>query len=94
MGWTLQDNVVNGLFFCTTLASRRGGHIPFVQAGSEASDTGAEAVKPDPGSSWEGHFEGMGTGVGDESAESCRVVRPLHTPLMIRPVRRTCVVVR
>jgi len=25
------------------------------KAGAETSDTGEEAVKPDPGSSWEGH---------------------------------------
>jgi len=25
---------------------------PFVQTGAEMSNTGAEAVKPDPGSSW------------------------------------------
>jgi len=29
---------------------RRSGHTPFVQAGSEKPDTGAEAVKPDTGS--------------------------------------------
>jgi len=46
------------LFFCATLTGRRGGHIPFVQAGAETSDTGAEAVKPDPGSSWEGRSGG------------------------------------
>jgi len=45
-----------GWFFCSTLAGRRGGHTSFVQAGVEASDTGAEVVKPDPRSSWEGHF--------------------------------------
>jgi len=28
---------------------------PFAQAGAETPDTGAEAVKLDPGSSWEGH---------------------------------------
>jgi len=27
---------------------RRGGHTPFVQAGEETSDTGAEVVKPYP----------------------------------------------
>jgi len=52
--WTLEDNVVDGWFFCATLTGRRGGHTPFVQAGVETSNTGAEAVKPDPGS-WEGH---------------------------------------
>jgi len=45
--------------------------IPFVQAGAETSDTGAEAVKPDPGSSWEGHSGRVGTGVRNENAESC-----------------------
>ena len=46
--------MVVGLF-CATLTGRRRGHTPFAQAGAEASDTGAEAVEPDPGSSWEGH---------------------------------------
>ena len=50
--------MVEGLFFCATLTDRRGGHTPFVQARAETSDTGAEAVKPDPGSSWEGHSWG------------------------------------
>ena len=52
--WTLEGVMVDGLFFCTTLTGSRGGHTPFVQARAETSDTGAEAVKPDPGSSWEG----------------------------------------
>jgi len=42
--------MVDGLFFCATLTGRRGGRTPFVQAGAEMHDTGAEAVKPDPGS--------------------------------------------
>jgi len=81
--------MVDGLFFCATLTGRRGGHTPFVQAGAETSNTGVEAVKPGPGSSWEGHSGS----IGDENAESCRVVRPLSIPLMIRPLRRTYVVV-
>jgi len=48
MDWTLEDDMVDGLFFWATLADRRGGHTPFVQAGVETSDTSAEAVKPDP----------------------------------------------
>jgi len=43
MGWTLEDNVVDGLFFCATLTGRRGGNTPFVQAGAETPDTGVEA---------------------------------------------------
>jgi len=63
LDWTLEDNMVDSLFFCATLTGRRGGHAPFVQAGAETPDTGAEAVKPDPGSSWEGHSGWMGAGV-------------------------------
>jgi len=55
MDWTLEDDMVDGLLFCATLTGRRGGHTPFVQAREETSDIGAEAVKPDPGSSGEGH---------------------------------------
>jgi len=47
MDWTLEDNMVDGLFFCATLTARRGSHAPFVQAGAETSNTGVEAVKPD-----------------------------------------------
>ena len=48
MDWTLENNRVDCLFFCVTLTDRRGGHTPFVQAGEETSDTGAEVVKPYP----------------------------------------------
>jgi len=76
--------MVDGLFFCATLTGRRGGHTPFVQARAETSKTGAEAVKSDPGFSWEGHSGGVGYGVGDESADACGIVRPLRIPLVIR----------
>ena len=56
MDWALEDNMVDGLFFCATLTGRRVGHTPLVQAAAETSDTGAEVVKPDPGSSWEGYW--------------------------------------
>jgi len=78
MYWTLEDNMVDGLFFCATLTDRRGGHTPFVQAAAETADTSAEAVESDSRSSWEGHSGGVGAGVGDESAESCGVIRPLR----------------
>ena len=58
MDWTLEDNMVDGLFFCATLTGRRGGHTPFVQSGAEMSDTGAVAVKPDPGCLLGGSFRG------------------------------------
>ena len=50
-------------------------------------------VKPDPGSSWEGYSGRVGAGVGDESTESRSVVQLLRVPLVIRPLRRTYVVV-
>ena len=59
MDWTLEYNMVDGLFFCATLTGRRGCHTIFAQAGAESSDTGAEAVKPNPGSSREGHSGGV-----------------------------------
>ena len=80
MDWTLEDNMVDGLFFCATLTGRRGGHTPFVQAGAEASDTGAETVKSDPGFSWEGRSGWVGACFGDKNAESCGVVLPLRIP--------------
>ena len=88
MDWTLEDNMVDGLFFCATLTGRRGVHTPFVQAGTEPSDTGAEAIEPDPGSSWEGHSEGVGASAGDENAESCGGVRPFRIPSVIHPERK------
>ena len=63
MDWTLEDDMVDDLFFCATVTGCRGGHTPFVQAGVEAFDTGAEAVEPDPGSSWEGDSGGVCTSV-------------------------------
>jgi len=51
--------MVDGLFFCAKLTGSRGGHSPFVQAGAETSDTGVEAVKPNPGCSWEGRSGGL-----------------------------------
>ena len=93
MGWKLEDNMVDGLFFCATLTSRTGSHTPFVQARAETSDTGAETVKSDSGSYWEGHSGRVGAGVRDENAESCEVIPPLRIPLVIRPVSCTYVVV-
>ena len=93
-GGTFEDNVVDGLFFCATLTGRRGGHILFVQAGAETSDTGAEAVKLDPCCSWKGHSGRVGADVGVNSTEFRKVVQPLRIPLVIHEVRRTYVVIR
>jgi len=92
---TLEENMVDGLFFCATLTGCWGGipGTPFVQAEEETSDTSAEAVKPDQGCSWDGHSEGVAAGDEEESVESCRAVRLLRIPLVMRPVRLTYVVV-
>ena len=73
MNWTVEDNMVDSLFFRATLTGRKGGHTPSAQAGTEASDTGAEVVKPDPRFSWKGRSKKVGSGVGHESAEFCRL---------------------
>ena len=70
------------------------GHTTFVQTGAETSDTGAEAVQPDPRCSWKGHSRRLGFGVGDESTESRSVDLPLRIPSVIRPKRRIFVDVR
>jgi len=57
MDWTVEDDVVGGLF-CVTLTGRRGGHTPFVQAGDETTDIVVEAVELDKCSCWEGHSRG------------------------------------
>ena len=87
MDWTLEANMVDSLFFWATLTGRWGGNTPFVQAGAETSDTGAEAVEPVPVSSWEGH-SGSECRCRDENTEPCGVVRPLRIPWVIRPERR------
>jgi len=52
--------MVDSLFFGAILTGRRGGYTSFVQTGAKTPDTGtAEAIKPDPGSSWEGHSGGL-----------------------------------
>jgi len=85
----------HGRRFVLLLQIHRPKRRPYrtVEARAETPDTGAEAVKPDPGSSWGGHSGGVGACVGDENAESCGVVRPLRVPLAIFPLRRTYVVV-
>jgi len=91
MDWTLEDNIVDGLFICATLTCRREGHTPFVEAGAETSDNDVEVVKPKPRCSQKGHSRRVGAGVGDESTESRSVVQPFRIPLMIRRERRTYV---
>jgi len=57
-GLDIGGHVIDGLFFCAKLTGCRGDHTPFVQARRDKSDTSEEAVKPDQGSSWEGHSGG------------------------------------
>jgi len=49
MDWTLEENMINNLFFSATFTGCRRGHVPFVQVGAETCDTGVEA---DPRISW------------------------------------------
>ena len=61
------------------------GYIPFVKAGTETSNTGAEAVKPHPSCSWQGHSRRVGANVGNEGIEFCSVLQQLRIPSVIYP---------
>jgi len=92
MDWTLVNNMVDGLFFWAIFTGRRGGYTHLYKQ---------ERKRPTPvrrrlsrtHSVIGSHSWRVGAGVGDKSVESCRDVRPLRIPLVIRPVRRTYVVV-
>jgi len=60
LGWTFEDNTVDSLFVCATLTGREESIPHLVQAGVEISDTGAKAVKSDPGCCVEWAFAKMG----------------------------------
>ena len=71
MDWTLEDNIVDSLFFCTTLTGRRGGHTTFVQAGAYPICTSWSGNvqcrgRVGPKLFLGGSFQGV-AGVGDEN---------------------------
>jgi len=79
--------MAHSLFFCATPKICGMGHNLFVQAGTETSDTCAEAVKTEPRCSCQGHSRKVGFDVGDESTESRSVLQPLLIASVIRPER-------
>ena len=79
MHWTLEDNMVYGLFCCPTLRPHRrpypictnmSGKVRHRCGGGEAG----------PRLFLRRSFRVVGAGVGYENAESCGVVRPLRIP--------------
>jgi len=94
MDWTAKINMVNDPFLWAALTIRSRSHTPFVQAGAETYDTSAMAVKPDPRCSWQSHSKRVCAGVRDKSTESRSALQQLRIPSVIRPNRRTSVVVR
>ena len=92
MDWTLEDDMVDGLCFCATLTGRRKGHTPFVQAGAETTDTGAEACSRTQALLGR-VIPGVCVPVSGIKVRSL-VGLSARVPLMIRPLRRTYVVVR
>jgi len=73
MDWTLEDSMVNGFIFFTTLTSCKSGLIRFMQTGAKMSVTGTEAVEPDHtvlGRAIPGGW------VRYESMESCNALQP------------------
>ena len=65
-------------------------HTPCLQAVVETSDSGAEAVKSDTGSSWEVDSRGW---VLVSGLKMRCLVRPLRIPLVLSSLRRTYVVI-
>jgi len=74
MDWTLEDNMVDSLFFCGTLIGCKGGHTPFVQAVAKMFDTSVEAVKLNLHCSWNGHSRRVVACLGDKCTEFRSVV--------------------
>ena len=103
MDWTVEDEEVDwlnigvqhGRLFVLLRNTHRPQKKPYPICTTRSGEwnTGAEAGKTDPCSSLKGHSGRVGEAVGDENAESCGVVRPLRIALVIRPLRRTYVVV-
>jgi len=65
------------------------GAIPRVCKRERKRHNGAEAVKPDPRCSWQGHLRRVGAEVGDESTKSRSALQSLRIPPVIRPERRS-----
>jgi len=61
-----------------------------MQTGANTSETDAEAVEPDPRCSWQGYSREC---VVDENTGSRSALQPFSIPSVIRPVRRTSVIV-
>ena len=88
MDWTLED-MVDGLFFCATPTAAEEA-IPHLYKKELKRPTPVRRRLRGPTPFLGGSFEWVSdAGVGDESTESCRVVRPLCFPLVFRPLRPT-----
>ena len=65
MDQTLEDNMIDSLFICATLTGTEEAIPHLYRQEQKRTIQSAEAVKTDPGSSWEGHSEVVGTGAWD-----------------------------
>jgi len=84
--------MASSLFFCATPTIGGMGHNLFAQAGTETSDTCAEAVKTEPRCSCQAHSRKVRFDVMDESTESRSVLQPLLIASVIRPERPISVI--
>ena len=64
--WALQDNMMDGLFFCASLTGCRKGHTICVSRSGKVRHRWG-GIKPEPRCSWQGHSRRVGA---DESTES------------------------
>jgi len=93
MDRTLEDNMVRQFVRQRHTHRPQRGPYPILQAGTETSETDANAVKSDSGCSWQGHSRMVGADVRYERTESRSVVQSLHIPSVIRPVHHAYVAV-
>ena len=81
--------MVDSLLFCATLTGRKGGHTHLCKQELKRPTPVRRRLRG-PTPFLGGSFKWVSdAGVGDESTESCRVVRPLCFPLVFRPLRPT-----
>ena len=81
MDWTLENNMVDGLFFCATLTGRWGGR-PHLYKQERKRPTPVRMRLSRNQALLERVIRG-GAGVGDENAQSCGVVRPLRRTYVV-----------
>ena len=86
MDWTLEDNMIDGLFFCATLAGRRSGHL--CKQEQKRPTPVRERLRRGHRCSWQGHSRRVGRGWKSRSA-----LQTSRIPSVTRPEYHISVIV-